>query len=325
MPPATIGIGLAGLGRHGLRYARHLLADEVPRARLAAVQRRDAAAGRAWAQEQGVGFHRSLEELAADRRVDLVVAVLPPAEHPAAVTAAGAAGKALLIEKPLAADGAGARAAVAAARRAGVFAVCAQTLRFDAVVQAARARIEQLGRLHLLAVSQRFEPTDRGWFDDPAQGGFVMNTAVHGLDLVRHLSGAEIVAAGGVLARVRAGRCPDVVAASLRLEPGPLLATFDNSWATAGRSGRIEICGERGQLTGDLLAGRLVHVVGREQEEIPVGPPVPTVREVLAATVTALADDGPEPVPLEEGLAAVEAVELIRRAGGAQTNRGTNG
>ena len=34
-------IGLAGLGIHGERYARHLLRNDVPDARLTAVCRRD--------------------------------------------------------------------------------------------------------------------------------------------------------------------------------------------------------------------------------------------------------------------------------------------
>ena len=47
----TLGIGLIGLGRHGSRYAKHILAD-LPDARLVAVSRRR--------QVRGMGSHAAL-------------------------------------------------------------------------------------------------------------------------------------------------------------------------------------------------------------------------------------------------------------------------
>ena len=49
------GIGLIGLGRHGQRYAHHLLHD-VPGARLVAMSRRRRSEGERFAAEQGVRF-----------------------------------------------------------------------------------------------------------------------------------------------------------------------------------------------------------------------------------------------------------------------------
>src|SRR6266542_3048230 len=51
----SIGIGLIGLGRHGGRYAQHLL-DGFTGCHLVAVSRRDRTAGQAFAQSAGVVF-----------------------------------------------------------------------------------------------------------------------------------------------------------------------------------------------------------------------------------------------------------------------------
>ncbi|UCF67480.1 MAG: Gfo/Idh/MocA family oxidoreductase, partial [Acidobacteriota bacterium] len=195
MRRSRLPIGLAGLGVHGRRYAAHLLRGDVPEAELVAVHTRDAAKGVAWAAEHGVAFHAHLSELAADAAVEAVAIVLPPAEHPAAVEHAVRCGVPVLVEKPIAADVAAARAMVESARRAGVPAMVAQTLRYDSLVGALRAALPQLGPLHLVAINQRFEPSGRSWLDDPVQGGVLSNTGVHGLDLLRVLTGAEIVAA----------------------------------------------------------------------------------------------------------------------------------
>src|SRR5947208_14298253 len=49
----SIGIGLVGLGRHGSRYAQHLL-EGIPGCHLAAVSRRDVGGGRAFAERHGL-------------------------------------------------------------------------------------------------------------------------------------------------------------------------------------------------------------------------------------------------------------------------------
>ncbi len=81
------GIGLIGLGRHGIRYVRHL-SEASPDARLVAVCRRDIEQGRAVASQQGVKCFQDYEALIADPLVGAVVVAhvrgdLPRAPLPA--------------------------------------------------------------------------------------------------------------------------------------------------------------------------------------------------------------------------------------------------
>ncbi|MCE5247159.1 MAG: Gfo/Idh/MocA family oxidoreductase [Candidatus Polarisedimenticolia bacterium] len=314
MTENVLRVGLAGLGRHGMRYAQHLLAGDAPRARLVAVFRRDADEGRAWAAPRNLALHSSLEALVADPNVDVLVVALPPTEHPRAIKLAAAAGKPILVEKPLAVDSRQAAEAVEVAAKAGIKAMVAQTMRFNSVVRAVRERIPAMGPLHLVAVNNRFEPATRPWFNAPEQGGMIINTGVHSVDLLRFLTGAEIVEVKAFGRRVLTPEIDDAFAAVLRLEPGGILVTLDNSWATGGRTGRLEIVGEKGQLAADHVHSILREIHGRQMIKPPLPDSVPTVREVLRAFTTALQEGGPVPVPLEEGLKAVQGAEMIARA-----------
>src|SRR5207248_4977597 len=97
----SIGIGLIGLGRHGGRYAQHLL-DGVTGCHLVAVSRRDRTAGQAFAQSAGVVFVPDWREMLERKDIDAIVVVTPPNVNHDICIAAAKAGKAILIEKPLA-------------------------------------------------------------------------------------------------------------------------------------------------------------------------------------------------------------------------------
>src|SRR3989442_7881342 len=137
-------MGVVGLGRHGSRYARHLL-EGIPECHLAAVSRRDVGAGRAFAERHGLLFVPDWRELVMCEKVNAVAVVTPPALNREICLAAVRAGKPLLIEKPLALTVADAREMVGAAREAGVTLMTAQTLRFTPVLARLRDRLADVG------------------------------------------------------------------------------------------------------------------------------------------------------------------------------------
>ena len=86
-----IGIGVLGLGKHGERYVGHLERD-LPGLRVVAVSRRDDRQGRSRAASLDARYYSDVWGLAADRAVDAVVSVVPPALHPEVVRACAAPG-----------------------------------------------------------------------------------------------------------------------------------------------------------------------------------------------------------------------------------------
>jgi len=308
----AIRIGLAGLGVHGARYARHLLQGDVEGARLTAVSRADEPAGREFAARHGVAFVGRAEDLATHPDVDAVVIALPPLLHPQVAEACLASRRPVLVEKPLAPDVVRAARLREQVERSGTPLMVGQTLRFDPVIERLRAERESIGPLRMAAINQRFEPSDRSWIDTPGCGGLFLNTGVHGFDLLRHLTGLEAMSVWAAAQRGTTTATEDEFATVWRLGSQGLLAVMDNARSTRSRSGRIELIGEQGQLWGDHVHRTVQRVRGREATELGPLPETPTLPRVLQAFVDCLARQLPPPVTVADGLAAVEMVEAAQ-------------
>lgn len=310
MTKAPLGVGVIGAGKHGQRYIKHVRFD-VPELRLAALWRRDAASGRRQADECGVRFHTDWRELVADPAVGAVLVVVPPTLHPDIVQAVAAAGKALLIEKPLAPTGPAAVAIRDAIRAAGIPALMAHTLRWNSMIGAVREQLPRLGALRALYLNQRFETSTLDWLDDPqvSGGGITLHTGVHSFDLVRFLTGHEVTRVLSWTARVDTVRTEDNFTALLALDGSDALVSVNGCRATGGRSGLIDLAGADGQLVGDHQFHFAYTTRGLERTPLALPEPTMTVRAVLESFV-ALVERGVVPLArIEDGVRAVQIAE----------------
>ncbi len=310
----SIGIGLIGLGRHGMRYATHLL-EGVPGCHLAAVSRRDAAAGAAFAAARGIPFHADWRDLVVRPDVDAVAVVTPPSLNRAIGEAAARAGKALLIEKPLAANTTDAQALVAAARQAGVPLMTAQTLRFTPVFRRLKDRLSDIGTLEYLVLCMRGERAPHAWLDQPAQagGGVVLEIGIHLLDLLRFLTEEDPAEVFADLATLHNRHVEDWAWARYRL-PSHVRCLVEVSRVAGGRLCRAEAIGSKGQLLADVGTSTLTYIEGWKTAGIESVPDQPTVVTVLKAFARSLTDRTPVPVTGEDGLRAVVLAEAAYRS-----------
>ena len=313
-----IAVGVIGTGKHGQRYLKHVRQD-VPELRLVALCRRDAGAGAAQAAALGCRFHADWRALIDDAEVEAVIVVVPPTLHAEVAAAVANARKPLLIEKPLAPTGAAARTIVEVLARASIPCLMAHTLRWNCVVRAVCAHLGGLGTLHALFLNQRFEPSPLAWLDDPAVsgGGMLIHTGVHSFDLVRHLTGREVVRVWCRTTRVRTTRTEDNFSALLELAGSSALVGVSGCRSTAARSGLIDVAGTEGQLVADHQLG--FGYIGRGVERTPLVLPeaAPTVCEALRSFVRLVRDGEPPPTRLEDGARAVLIAEACRRSADA--------
>lgn len=202
-----IRIGIVGAGRiaeahvHGYRQ----LADKVEiagvadvRADLASARAREWGAARSWS---------SVAELVQDETLDAVDICLPHHLHVDAVEQACAAGKHILIEKPIARSLAEADAIIGAAERAGVTLMVAHNHVFNPVVTKAKEIIDQglIGDVHLVKAYSLgwflFTPHDFRKSASQTGGGVFIDTGAHFVYILQTLCG-EIVSVSATQARL---------------------------------------------------------------------------------------------------------------------------
>lgn len=310
---AALGVGLIGSGVHGARYAQHL-ATNVAGLRLVAISRRSAV-GAEQAARWHCRWHADWRDLVADGAVQAVIAAATPDLNPAITAACAAAGKPLLIEKPLAIEPVAGEAMLAAMAAAGLPFTVAQTLRYNSVIRALRDELGRAGRLHGFTANQRLERSRHPWLEEPAVagGGVILHTAVHLFDALRFITGREVVSVRAATRRRYNPALEDQLLATLRLE-GDLIGNVDASKVGPARAGRYEFVGEAGQLQGDQIHGTLEFVAGTAVSPLAVAPPAPTLPPLLADWERHLRGAGPNPIPAAEGLAALRICAACWRA-----------
>ncbi len=307
---SMIRFGLIGLGIHGQRYARHIMRD-IPEAELYAVCRQDPARGEAFARDHNVRYYREYLDLLNDPRIDAVVVVTPPALHERICTTAMAAGKPVLVEKPLARNTREGISIVEAVARTGAVLMVSHTLRFNKVVRTLEHYLDELGPIHTISINQRLEPSEREWMDDLAEagGGVILQSGVHIFDLLRYFSGDEVRRVYCETDRIVYEELEDSFVATLRLRQSKARCLVDAARYTEGRSGRIELVGERGQLVGDHVHGYGMIIRGRQPEPLDMPPAVNTVEEALKAFMQTLRHDAEPPINAVDGLQTLEIAE----------------
>jgi predicted dehydrogenase len=307
---SAVRFGLIGLGIHGMRYARHIMRD-IDGAELYAVCRQDPARGEAFAREHNVRYYREYLDLLSDPKVEAVVVVTLPHLNERICTTAISAGKAVLVEKPLACTTRDALNIVEAVARSRGLLMVGHTMRFNSVVQALEDHLHEVGPIHTISMNQRLEPPQREWMDDfsRAGGGVILHTGVHMFDLIRYFSGDEVRRVYCEADRILYEELEDTFVATLRLRRSKIRCVIDAARYTGGRSGRIEVVGEHGQLMGDHVHGYGMIIRDQRATPLDIPPPVNTIEQALKAFLRAIRHQEPPPISVLDGLQAVEIAE----------------
>jgi scyllo-inositol 2-dehydrogenase (NAD+) len=202
---SALNIGLVGVGRMGIAYARYLAA-RVPGATLYAVSdvRADAAES-VRAHCGATKAYTDYHELVNDRAVDAVVVMTPTKLHKDVVVAAARAKKPIFCEKPLSLSIAEAMEMQDEVNRSGVFFQLGFMRRFDAGYMAAKKKIAAgaIGKPCVFkSTSKDKERPSVDYLRPENSGGLFLDMGIHDFDLARWFMGdvASVYSTGGVLA-----------------------------------------------------------------------------------------------------------------------------
>jgi predicted dehydrogenase len=308
-PFMTVRVGIVGAGVMGNLHAANLAALGCDLAVYSETGAEELVAGRAV-------VCRSYEQLLDS--VDWVLIATPTDTHHALATAALAAGRDLIVEKPLARTTAQAVDLMTAAEAAGRQVWPGHVVRFFPEYRALHdaVRAGRLGDLAVLRFTRAGAFPDRSaWFADTERsGGIVFDQMIHDLDIARWLAG-PVVEVAAVERADESGPAPvhaahvtlrhvsgaiSLVSGTWGARPLPFLTSF----SVAGTGGVLEHSSERERTTSSYLDTSTA--AGGDLPALPVGSN--PYRDELSAFLH------PPDRPTVTGWDAVEAVRLAEAA-----------
>ncbi len=268
-------VGLVGTGRIGAAHAG-VLRDHPAVERLVLADA-DPARAEAVAAKLGVE-HGSVDDALTD--VDAVVVAAATSAHAELVVAAARRGRPVFCEKPIAPDVATSAQVVATVDTTGVPTQVGFQRRFDAGYTAVRdalhrGQLGELRRVHLLTGDP--EPPHADYL--PTSGGIYRDCHVHDFDILRWVTGREVIEVYAVGANRGADFFAesgdvDESAAVLTLDDGTLVTLQGSRYNGAGHDVRMEVAGT----LGTWAVGLDEHTPLASAEpgvEFPAGPPWP--------------------------------------------------
>jgi predicted dehydrogenase len=267
----------------------------------------------------GVRKYRTWQEAVADPELEALDICLPTNLHAEVAMAALGAGKHVLVEKPMALDGASADAMVAAARDSGRVLMTAHVLRFwpDYVALADTIRSGRVGPVRAAIFRRRCAaPGWSAWLGNKeASGGGVFDLLIHDVDFCLDLFGApEAVSAVGyedlgrgmdwITAQLHYAGIGGVVISGGWHHPGAF--PFSMEYSVVAEGGTIEY--------SSALGPPALYRAGADKQTLPVDGRDGYEAELAYFVDCCLRGQRPERCPPEQSAAAVKLTRLMVEA-----------
>ena len=298
---AVLGFGLAG------RVFHCPFVSAVPGLELAAiVQRTGDTAAEIYPMAR---ILRSADEAIADPDIDLIIVGTPNDTHERLAHAALAAGKHVVVDKPMAPTSAAIRALMQAAQTAGKLLIPFQNRRWDGDFLTLQSvlKAETLGRVvKVISHWDRFRPGPRAgtWKESAGDAhGLLQDLGPHLLDQAMALFGAPQRLTGSVRRdrdRSEIEDAFDIVLEYDRPNGQTLLYACHSSMIAADPAPRFRVHGTAGSFTKCGLDPQEAHLVADGRHPPTLGSSVPWISEPETAwgTLTLAADPFNKPAEL---------------------------
>ncbi|EAX48567.1 oxidoreductase domain protein [Thermosinus carboxydivorans Nor1] len=258
----ALGVAIIGAGMIANIHVTAL--QEIPGARITGVWSRNAEATAKFAAKHGIKAFKSYEDVLADAKTDIISLCLPPGLHVDFGLQAAAAGKHLIVEKPMDIDAAKARRLIEVYRAKNLVLSVIFQNRFTPAAQRVKAALDAglLGRLILGDAYVK-------WYRSPEYyangawrgtwniegGGALINQAIHTIDLLQWFMGGVKSVSGMIKTSIHKIETEDLGVAAVEYHNGALGVIEGSTAITPGYKERIEIHGTKGSF---ILEGGIV-------------------------------------------------------------------
>jgi UDP-N-acetyl-2-amino-2-deoxyglucuronate dehydrogenase len=319
------GFGIVGAGVIAGIHAQAIAA--LPGARLVAVTDVVPERARAFAETHAGAAEASLGALLDREDIDVVSVCVPSGLHAEVGVQVAAAGKHLVVEKPIDVTLAAADRLINAARTAGVAMTVISQHRFDPGLIELRRLLDDaaLGRLVLGEASTKWYRS-QAYYDSAAwrgswalDGGSLMNQGIHYVDLLRWCMGPVAEVSAVCATQAHQIEAEDVALAVLRFRSGAVGTIAASTAVFPGFAQRLEISGTGGTVV--VEDGQIVHRALRAED------PEPGQRGSRVATSTAAPAGAAVPQAMDVASHAAQLADLLAAidAGGRPSVTGQDG
>lgn len=275
-------------------------------------------------------IYEGLQDVASDPEIDFVVVATPPDARLEVIAPLIAAGKQILVEKPVGRNASEAREVVAACKAAGVYLGVMLQHRARETSRQAKTLVESgtLGALGLAEISVPWW-REQGYYSEPGRGtyardggGVLISQAIHTIDLALWLAGpVESVQAMTATTMFHNMEAEDFATAGLRFANGTVGSLTASTASYPGKGEAITLHFERATL--HLAAGKL-QVDWRDGRSDTIGEPAATGgganpmafthawhQAVLEDFASACRDNRPPMITGQDALPAHNVIEMI--------------
>ncbi|MBX7071974.1 MAG: Gfo/Idh/MocA family oxidoreductase [Pirellulales bacterium] len=274
---SKVGVGL--LGSQFITAIHYEALRTVPDAEVLAVASPTEQHVRQFAEKRGIPrWFTDYRELLNLSEIDLVVLGIPNDLHCQAVLDVAAAGKHVVLEKPMAMTLAECDRMIDACRRAGVKLMYAEELCFAPKYVRLKQLVDSgaLGRVHLVKQSEKHDGPHSEWFynEQRSGGGVALDMGCHAVQFFRWLlsgkGGDNPPRAKSVYAHLTSSvhshrtTADDDALIIVEFEGG-ITGLAEESWSKpGGMDDRAEVFGGEGQAYADLLRGNSIHTYSKQ-------------------------------------------------------------
>ncbi|KAF2957203.1 hypothetical protein AS159_09220 [Thermotoga sp. Ku-13t] len=207
---------------------------------------------------ENVRFYENYQQMLEKEDIDAVIVATPNALHAEVSITALEKGKSVLVEKPMATNSQDALKMIEAAKKNKKILMVNHSQRFFPHHIKAKEIVQSgvLGEIRLVktmfghAGPENWSPSAAWFFDrNVAMFGALGDLGVHKVDLIRYITGLDIVECTGFIATLeKRASVEDVASAVLKLS-NSALATLDSNWVTKGlEENYFVVYGEKGTM-----------------------------------------------------------------------------
>ena len=340
---SEIGFGIIGCGNISTIHAKAILS--IPEARLRAFHSHSRPKAETMARQFSVDFESSLDQLLDRKDIQVVSICTPSGTHADLGIKAAAAGKHVVVEKPIDVTLEKARMLIEACHQAGVKLAVIFQSRFLPAVQILKSAIDRnrLGRLILGDAYVKWYRT-REYYEAARWrgtlaldgGGALINQSIHTVDLLQYFIGPVASVFGFAEKKLHPYiEAEDTAVAVLKFRNGALGVIEGATSVSPGFSRRVEIHGDKGSviLDGNDISAWNLTEPGEEEEALshlkerdlsngasdPMALDISGHRRQIEDLIAAIREDRSPMIDGAEGLKALELVLAIYRSAHEKT------